>query len=317
MQDSPDGLIPTKGFLQNCMQPSPDFNDGSPIMSTQVTDENGELKEVPTLVAPVRDNKNIRYKYSVLEFAEVIDSSSMDGSNWNQILQSICHNWAGFDAFVVLHGTDTLAYTASALAFMLGKLDKTVIVTGSQLSMYAPNNDAHDNLLDCLTVAALFDISEVSVVFHHHLYRATRVTKVSAYSMAAFTTPNAKALASFPKSAGQSWAVHTHSKSVQHASMRESYKTAESNGAVKASSQGVIDTSRVAVLKVYPGISGNLISSIVSIPNLGGLIIETFGAGNIPMGSGSRDLLEILSTAVQNGIVVVSVTQCTLIWLCA
>ncbi|KAK3714802.1 hypothetical protein LTR37_007537 [Vermiconidia calcicola] len=210
MQDSPDGLVPTRDFVDNCLRPSSYFNDGSLFNSTPVTNEHGKGATATTFRAPPRSTDGSRFKYSVFEFSELIDSSSMDGSQWNLMLRSLTHNWTNFDAFVILHGTDTLAYTASALAFMLGPLEKSVIVTGSQLSMYAPNNDAHDNLLDALTVAGTYDVPEVGVVFHHHLYRATRVTKVSAFSLAAFTTPNAKPLANFPKHAGKAWTASIH-----------------------------------------------------------------------------------------------------------
>ena len=312
MQDSPDGLVPTRDFVENLLRPSPDFNDRSLHESTTVFNENGGVGAAITLRAPPRNDTSPTYKYSVFEFAELIDSSSMDGGHWNLILKCLKLNWNDFDAFVVLHGTDTLAYTASILAFMLGQLDKTVIVTGSQLSMYAPNNDAHDNLLDSLTMAAHYDIPEVGVVFHHHLYRATRVTKVSAFSMAAFTTPNAKALASFPRHSGRPWAAHLLLNTIAPASASLANQIKSNEVSVRLTEPAMkLDTSRVAVLKVYPGISSSLISSITQIPSLGGLILETFGAGNIPIGTGGKGLLPILSSAVKKGIVVVSVTQCT------
>jgi 60kDa lysophospholipase len=259
--------------------------------------------------APARTDSLRPFKYSVLEFAELIDSSSMDGSHWNLILRCLRLNWNHFDAFVILHGTDTMAYTASALSFMMSDVDKTVILTGSQLSMYAPHTDAHDNLLDSLTVASAYIVPEVSVVFHHHLYRATRVTKVSAFSVAGFTTPNAKPLATFERHAGRPWTFLHHSKRINSA--WELRKVVPEGTPASAFNEGwKMETNRVAVLKVYPGISADLISGIVQIPNLGGLVLETFGAGNIPLGNGSKGLLDILAAAVQNGIVVVSVTQC-------
>lgn len=309
MQDSPDGLVPTRDFVQNCLQPSPDFNDGSLRNQTPVINEHGGTGIATTLRAPPRNPTSPSYKYSVFEFENLIDSSSMDGSHWNLILRCLKLNWDDFDAFVVLHGTDTLAYTASVLAFMLGDLDKSVVVTGSQLSMYAPHNDAHDNLLDSLTVAALYDVPEVSVVFHHHLYRATRVTKVSSYSVAGFTTPNAKPLANFPRHDGRPWSANIHSDTISPASSSNSPRLNGHSGSL-ANLDMTLDTTRVAVLKVYPGISSSLIASITQIPNLGGLVLETFGAGNMPIASGGKGLLPILSSAVQKGIVVVSVTQC-------
>ena len=309
MVDSPDGLVPASNFIDNCLRPSSDFNDGTLAETTPVTDEQGDAAIGSTLRAPPRNNNTPRCKYTVFEFANLIDSSSMDGEHWKLILRSLVLNWNTFDAFVVLHGTDTLAYTASALAFMLGQLNKTVIVTGSQLSMYVSESDAHDNLLDSLTVAAMYTVPEVGVVFHHRLYRATRVTKVSAFSVAAFTTPNARALASFPRRSGRPWAAIIHQENIKSAvTDRESCISDVSTSLTDYTMN--LDTSRVAVLKVYPGISADLIRSVIQIPNLGGLVLETFGAGNTPIGNGSRGLLEILATAVRGGVVVVSVTQC-------
>lgn len=308
MQDSPDGLVPTRDFVRNCLQPSPDFNDGSLYEHIPVTNEHGRNGIATTLRAPAKTEKASTYKYSVFEFADLIDSSNMDGGHWNLILKCLELNWHQFDAFVVLHGTDTLAYTASMLAFILGELQKTVIITGAQLSMYAPHNDAHDNLLDSLTVAAQYNIPEVGVVFHHNLYRATRVTKVSAFSMAAFTTPNAKPLASFSRHVNQPWTANLHLGTIAPAMSNDPIKS--SMASPRDGSVSNLDTGRVAVLKVYPGISSSLIRSIIQMPDLGGLILETFGAGNIPIGTGGKGLLQTLSTAVRMGIVVVSVTQC-------
>lgn len=309
MQDSPDGLVPTWGFVDNCLRPSSDFDDGTIYENTPVTNEHGGEGTATTLRANSKGDSSPGYTYSVYEFTELIDSSSMDGGHWHLIIRCLMSNWIKFDAFVILHGTDTLAYTASALAFMLGQPDKTVVVTGSQLSMYVPQSDAHDNLLDSLNVAAMYTIPEVSVVFHHHLYRATRVTKVSAFSLAAFTTPNAKVLASFPTNSARPWTATIHSDTIKSATKTD--QSQEDRTFLRMMNYTAnLDTNRVAILKVYPGISADLIRSIVQIPNLGGLVLETFGAGNIPIGNGSKGLLEILSSAVQMGIVVVSVTQC-------
>lgn len=343
MQDSPDGLVPTKDFVHNLLVPDRDFHDGSDVDITPAVNELGENRTAVTIRPPRKSSNTPSYRCSVLEFQELIDSSSMDGTHWNNIVTTLTRNWDMFSAFVILHGTDTLAYTASALSFMLGVPNKTVIVTGSQLSMYYPHNDAHDNLLDSLTLAATYNIPEVSVVFHHHLYRATRVTKVSAFSLAAFTTPNAKPLATIRKGAKKAWTASLHSHTIKLASEAIAIGSDSGTGAtspIRPTSS--LDTNRVAVLKVYPGIGSDLISHIAQIPNLGGLVLETFGAGNVPLGSGSKSLLQILSAAVEKvcifpskpslrdydhydrileslyglcanirqGIVVVSVTQC-------
>lgn len=306
-----DGLVPTRDFAKNLLVPSPDFHNGSHVDPILAIDELGNSKATVTITPPPRNDDTPRYSCSFLEFEELIDSSSMDGIHWNKIVTALTRNWSSFDAFVILHGTDTMAYTASMLSFMLGDINKTVIITGSQLSMYYPHNDAHDNLLDSLALAATYSIPEVSAVFHHHLYRGTRVTKVSAFSMAAFTTPNARPLAVIHKRPNKSWKASLHLETIEVASSKISTRVVQGNGDVPPLHfTSVLDTTRVAVLKVYPGVSSDLIGHIIQIPNLGGLVLETFGAGNVPLGSGSTSLLQILSTAVKSGIVVVSVTQC-------
>ena len=311
MQDSPDGLVPTKGFVHNLLAPDRDFHDGSNVGDTPAINELGATVAIPTIRPPAKNIDTPAYVCSFLEFQELVDSSSMDGTHWTKIVTTLTYNWNSFDAFVVLHGTDTLAYTASAISFMLGKPDKTVIVTGSQVSMYYANNDAHDNLLDSLNFAATYDILEPSVLFHHHLYRATRVTKVSAFSLAAFTTPNAKPLATAQKDTNGQWTA-----SIQSDCLRLTVPVDAIKGSGQSDTTGCprslrpLDTSRVAVLKVYPGIGCDLVSYITQIPNLGGIVLETFGAGNVPLGAGDKSLLHILSEAVNKGIVVVSVTQC-------
>lgn len=254
MQESADGLIPTRNFANNLLVPDSDFHDGSQTTSTWAVNEEGNKATTVTIRPPPQNVDSPRYKCSVLEFEHLFDSSSMDGTHWTKISTALARNWGAFDAFVVLHGTDTLAYTASAISFMLGETDKTVIVTGSQVSMYYPHNDAHDNLLDSLTLAATYDIIEPSVVFHHHLYRATRVTKVSAYSLAAFTTPNAKPLATIRRSPDRIWSAALHSISVRPASeMIAIAASKRSNGTSFLPPTSSLDTGRVAVLKVYPG----------------------------------------------------------------
>ena len=147
MRSSPEGLIPAKGFLDAGMAPRPSFNDGSEPGSLQAFPENdGPAISLKSLRTP-RSRYGRHVRFSVLEFEELLDSSSIDSKGWTQIASTIYKNYTLFDGFVVLHGTDSIAYTSSALSFMLSNLGKPVILTGSQAPIFQLQNDATDNLL--------------------------------------------------------------------------------------------------------------------------------------------------------------------------
>lgn len=152
MRKSANGFIPARGFLEACLAPRPSFNDGSDPDPVQVVTANGHMKTLRSLRTPCSQyDRHVRY--AVLEFEELLDSSSIDARGWAEIAQAILRSYQLFDAFVVLHGTDSLAYTSSALSFMLQHLGKPVILTGSQAPMLELQNDATDNLLGSLIIA--------------------------------------------------------------------------------------------------------------------------------------------------------------------
>lgn len=154
----------------------------------------GTISRLKTLRTPVsKYGKCIRY--AVLEFEELLDSSSIDARGWAQIAKTIHRNYRSFDGFVVLHGTDSLAYTASALSFMFANLGKPIILTGSQVPFSERKNDALENLLDSLDIAGHFMIPEVCLCFNSSLFRGNRTTKISASSFDAFASPNLAPLA--------------------------------------------------------------------------------------------------------------------------
>lgn len=179
MKKSPNGFVPARGFLESGMARRPSFNDGTILDDIVVVVDDGT--EVPhrSLRTPISTyQKHVRY--AVFEFQELLDSSSIDSQGWSHIAQTIFRNYKLFDAFVILHGTDSLAYTCSALSFMLQNLGKPVILTGSQAPMLELQNDATDNLLGSLIIAGHFMIPEVCLFFNYKLFRGNRTTKVSA-----------------------------------------------------------------------------------------------------------------------------------------
>ena len=156
--------------------------------------ETGVRKAVQSLRTPLSTYSR-RVRYSVLEFETLLDSSSIDSAGWDQIARVVDRNYQLYDGFVVLHGTDSLAYTSSALSFMLQNLGKPVVLTGSQAPMMMLQSDAQDNLLGALVVAGHFMIPEVCLFFNFKLFRGNRATKVAADDFNAFASPNMSPLA--------------------------------------------------------------------------------------------------------------------------
>jgi lysophospholipase len=156
-------------------------------------DESFTDVSLPCLISP-KSIYNKRIFYSILEFNPLLDSANADEKVWIKIASFIKVNYSYFDAFIILHGTDTMAYTASALSFLLENLGKTVIITGSQVPLAEVRNDAIENLLGALTIAGHFVIPEVSLYFHNVLLRGNRCTKVNAVDFHAFDSPNMRPL---------------------------------------------------------------------------------------------------------------------------
>jgi lysophospholipase len=257
-----------------------------------VTDDKGTRKAVQSLRCPISTYER-RVRYSVLEFEKLLDSSSIDAAGWDQIAKTIYNNYQLFDGFVVLHGTDSLAYTCSALSFMLHNLGKPVILTGSQAPMMELQNDAQDNLLSSLIIAGHFMIPEVCLFFNFKLFRGNRTTKVSADDFQAFGSPNLAPLATI-----SSLRTNVAWNLVYRPTVVEPF-----------SIQTKLDTAHVACLRIFPGMRPEMVDAVLRLEGLKGLVLETFGAGNTPGGPDSA-MTRILADAVKRGIVIVNVTQC-------
>ncbi|KAI5461140.1 asparaginase-domain-containing protein [Mariannaea sp. PMI_226] len=291
MQQTPDGLQPTGGFLENAMAPRPSFNDGSARVTLPCY-RNGQRLAIDSLrTPPTAYDRQVRY--GIVEFDPLLDSSSISAHDWDAMAMCIHENYHLFDGFVILHGTDSLAYTASALSFMMNNLGKPVILTGSQAPIFSLQSDGVDNLLGSLIIAGTFVIPEVCLFFHHRLYRGNRTTKVSATNFHAFDSPNSEPLATV-NGLGISinWPLVLRPSTIA--------KFQISKG---------LDTTHVACLRVFPGIKPEMIDAVLHLPGLKGLILETFGMGNIPGGADGA-LTQVIKDAVLRGIFVVNVSQC-------
>lgn len=229
-------------------------------------------------------------EYVIHEYDPLLDSSNMNPSDWSLIAEDICANYDAYDGFVVLHGTDTMAYTSSALAFMLEGLAKPVIVTGSQIPLSEIRNDAQENLITALTIAGSYRIPEVSLYFGGHLFRGCRVVKTDAAGFDAFESPN------YPPLAKVGIEIDVQRKQVRQSPiLRRDVVRQE------------IGKSVVGAFRLFPGVSVKILENILK-PPLKGLILETYGAGNGP--ADDAEFLQVLADASVQGIVIVNCTQC-------
>ncbi|KAI9313557.1 asparaginase-domain-containing protein [Dichotomocladium elegans] len=253
-----------------------------------VDDKNVQTcRELPSLITPV-SLYGKRIRYSILEYDPLLDSCNMTMDDWVRIVRDIEANYEFFDSFIVLHGTDTMAYTASALSFLLEDLGKTVIITGSQVPLTEVRNDAVDNLLGALTIAGHFLIPEVCLYFNQKLYRGNRVSKVSAVDFDAFDSPNMPALVELGIDINVKWPLVLRPSRI---SKLRTHKELNRN---------------VTSLRLFPGISESTVRTFFAHPTQG-VVLETYGAGNAPA---RPDLLAALKEACDRGVVIVNCTQC-------
>ena len=230
-----------------------------------------------------------------ISFDEPIDSSNMNISNWIQLAEIIENNYHDFDGFVVLHGSDTMSYTASAISFMFENLTKPIIFTGSQLPIGDLRTDAKENLITSIQIASSQEyekpiVSEVCLYFEYKLYRANRTTKVNAEHFEAFESLN------FPP-LGESGVHLKFSKQLL-------FKPKDINEPLKVRKK--LDNN-IVILKIFPGITETVVNTILSINNLKGVIIETYGAGNAPT---ETWFVNLLHKTIKKGVHVVNVSQC-------
>jgi L-asparaginase len=242
----------------------------------------------------VPELRKFGYDLHSISFDPVKDSSNIDPTVWVKMAEIIEDSYDDFDGFVILHGTDTMAYTASALSFMLENLAKPVILTGSQLPIGLLRTDGRENLITAIEIAAAMEndlpaVPEVCIFFDNKLTRGNRTTKMSAEHFDAFYSPNYHPLAE----------VGLHLKYFND-------DTIQHPKANKLIVHKGFDTN-VAILKLFPGINRKLVSAIVKTEGLRGLIIETFGSGNAPT---YQWFLDDLKQFMERGGIILNVTQC-------
>lgn len=253
------GYVPEAGYLQQLMSAIPELAD----------------KSMPA--------------YRIHEYAPLLDSSNMSPGEWVKIARDVAAAYDQYDGFVVLHGTDTMAYTASALPFLLQGLRKPVIITGSQIPLCEIRNDARENLITSLLLAANYAIPEVCLYFGGKLLRGCRATKVSADGFAAFDSPNFPPLGTVGIDIEVNWDLVRKPERTRKVDVYE------------------IGRPIVSALRLFPGISPELVRNVLR-PPLQGLVLEAYGVGNGP--DQDHEFVGAITEATARGVVVVDCTQC-------
>lgn len=246
-------------------------------------------KAFPELLDKIHDiNLPDFPEYDVILMDRLLDSSDVGYREWCEIGRMIRDRYSDYDGFVVLHGTDTMAYTASALSFILEGLNKAVVFTGSQIPLCRMRSDGTDNLVSSILVAASGEVREVCIYFGGELMRGNRATKVSADDLKAFASPN------YPRLADVGTSIVYRKKFLYCIEGGEELNLVE------------LSPIPIAVIKMFPGFSAQLVRSLVN-SGVRAIVLEAFGAGNIPS---SRELSVALSDAVESGAVLVVTSQC-------
>lgn len=245
------------------------------------------------MYAQIPELKMLDVDLQAVSMPQPIDSSNMHPGIWSELLTIIKSNYNGFDGFVILHGSDTMSHTASALSFMIKNLSKPVVLTGSQLPMGIIRTDGKENLITAIEIAAAHEngepmVPEVCIYFEYKLYRGNRTHKYNAEQFLAFRSPNYPHLA----------------EAGVHITFNKMAIAPQPNAAVEFMSN--LD-DRIFILKLFPGINEHFLKQVLTMPNLRGLVLETFGSGNAPT---ANWFIEAIEVAINNGLVVINVTQC-------
>ena len=251
-------------------------------------DFSGIFEEFPTL-------QSLNIGIEVFTMDPVIDSSNVSPRNWLDLAAIIRDNYARYDGFVVLHGTDTMSYTASALSFLLENLAKPVVFTGSQIPIGVLRTDGRENLITAIEIAGAHiggrpEVPEVSLYFQNRLFRANRTTKRSAEALSAFRSYNYPPLAEVGVNIAYNLAAILHPTEISP-ELRIATRLADG----------------IEVIKLFPGLGENILRAMLSAPGLRAVVLETFGAGNAPT---SEWFIRVIEEAVARGIILLNITQC-------
>ena len=242
----------------------------------------------------VPDLNRLGYNLQVVTFSPPIDSSNMTPAIWIKIANTIERNYNKYDGFVILHGTDTMAYTASALSYMFENLEKPIVLTGAQLPIGILRTDGKENLITAIQIAAakkngIAIVPEVCVYFNSKLFRGNRISKRHADDFSAFSSVN------YPSLANAGVEIKYFSENIHHSANK---------GLLKVRTHF---DENVVVLKFFPGMGRVVFENILNIPGLKGVVLESFGSGNIPT---NRWMISQIKNAIKRKIIFLNITQC-------
>ena len=229
-------------------------------------------------------------RHELIEYGPLIDSANVTRRFWYELSERVESLQSDYDGFVIIHGTDTLAYTASALSFLLARMNKPVVLTGAQIPLFEIRNDAQANLLAAILVAAMGRTSGASVVFGRRLLRANRTTKIRSTALDAFESPG------FPPLAELGTEIRFRDLNEAHTVVPASWFE-----------RPAYRPQNIAVVPIYPGIQPGVVRALVET-GLQGLILECYGMGNAP--DADEALLRAIREAVESGTVIVAISQC-------
>ncbi|MFK7756398.1 MAG: asparaginase [Flavobacteriales bacterium] len=263
----------------------------------EVSEEDGSLSPLPfeNLLSYVPELNRLNCNIDHYTFKHPVDSSDANPQFWNDVAEVIENNYIDYDGFVVLHGTDTMAYTASALSIMLEGLNKPVVLTGSQLPMGMLRTDGRENLISSIEIASSLDnngdsiLQEVAVYFEYSLYRGNRCHKFSSEHFDAIISPN------YPPLAEAGVNIHWNKSALQRKKATSTFLVHKNWG------------TQLSIVKFFPGISADQLRYQLGQPGIKAIILETYGSGNIPM---KNEILSLIEERIKSGVAVINVSQC-------
>ncbi|KAK7103427.1 L-asparaginase-like isoform X2 [Littorina saxatilis] len=296
------GMVTKNGAYEpqsNCMEEKlrslPIFHDKELAKKTLSPEDLKHFLALPELSNSTAGNssrhqtkRNIVYK--IHEYSPLLDSSNMTREDWIKIAKCIEADYKNYDGFVVLHGTDTMAYTASALSFMCENLGKPIILTGSQIPIYEVRSDGRDNFLSSLIIAGTYNIPEVLLCFNEKVFRGNRSVKMDSSSFTAFDSPNMPPLVTLEIN------IHVDWPSVFRSGETEKFHVHTNL------------CQNVGILRLFPGITSQTVRAFLQPPTQG-VVLQTYGAGNAP--SNREDIIDLFTEATKWGVLILNITQCS------
>ncbi|XP_067119873.1 L-asparaginase-like isoform X2 [Centruroides vittatus] len=275
---------PQAGKLENGIRNFPNLHDEKYVAENFL-----KLNDKLPLALPKMDYSHKRLVYVIYEYEPLLDSSNMTMDDWIRIALDIKEFYELFDGFVILHGTDTMAYTASALSFMFEQLGKSVVITGSQIPLFETRSDGRENFLCSLIIAGIYNIPEVTILFDNKLFRGNRTSKISTSSLNCFNSPNMRPLAKI------GIRIQVEEKDIYRSPKIKRFRVHSTLN------------RNVGLLRLFPSITVEVVRAFMS-PPIEGVVLQTYGAGNGP--TGRTDILEEIKSATSRGVIIVNCTQC-------